>query len=204
MKPVRLLLVSLTSIVLATSLAAAQSTAQAPAATDEQPVQKDVPFVPTPDAVVSKMLELAKVGPKDVVYDLGSGDGRIVIAAAKRGARAVGVDIDPERIRESNQNAREAGVQKQVKFVEQNLFDASFKDATVVTLYLLPGVNMKLRPKLLSDLRPGTRIVSHSFDMGDWAPAKTAQVEGANVYLWIVPPRTAAASSPREAAGSSR
>ncbi|HKZ72777.1 MAG TPA: class I SAM-dependent methyltransferase [Steroidobacteraceae bacterium] len=201
MKPVRLLLASLTSIVLATSLAAAQTSSESlPTIAVPGTVDKDVPFVPSPDAVVAKMLEMAMVGPKDVVYDLGSGDGRIVIAAAKKGARAVGVDIDPERIRESNQNAREAGVQKRVKFIEQNLFDTDFREASVVTLYLLPGVNMKLRPKLLSELRPGTRIVSHSFDMGDWAPAKTAQVDGANVYLWIIPPRTAASAPKRDAA----
>jgi SAM-dependent methyltransferase len=183
MKHVAALLVSLTSIALSTSLAAGQIAA--PAAE----YNKDVPYVPTPDAVVSKMLEMAKVGPKDVVYDLGSGDGRIVIAAAKKGARAVGVDIDPERIAESNANARSAGVTKRVKFVQQNLFDTDFREASVVTLYLLPGVNMKLRPKLLTQLRPGTRIVSHSFNMGEWKPARSEVVDGANVYLWIVPPR---------------
>ena len=183
MKHVAALLVSLTSIALSTSLAAGQ----VPAETTEY--NKDVPYVPSPDAVVSKMLEMAKVGPKDVVYDLGSGDGRIVIAAARKGARAVGVDIDPERIKESNENARSAGVTKRVKFVQQNLFDTDFREASVVTLYLLPGVNMKLRPKLLTQLRPGTRIVSHSFNMGDWKPARSEVVDGANVYLWIVPPR---------------
>jgi SAM-dependent methyltransferase len=183
MKHVTGLLVSLTSIALTTSLAPAQIPAES------TPYNKDVPYVPSPDGVVTKMLEMAKVGPKDVVYDLGSGDGRIVIAAAKKGARAVGVDIDPERIAESNANARSAGVTRRVKFIEQNLFDTDFREASVVTLYLLPGVNMKLRPKLLTQLRPGTRIVSHSFNMGDWKPAQTAEVDGANVYLWIVPPR---------------
>jgi precorrin-6B methylase 2 len=184
MKHVAALLVSLTSIALSTSVAA-----QIPATQDETPWEKDVPYVPTPDAVVTKMLEMAKVGPKDVVYDLGSGDGRIVIAAARKGARAIGVDIDPERIEESNKNARAAGVTKRVKFVKQNLFETDFSEASVVTMYLLPSVNLKLRPKLLTTLRPGTRIVSHSFNMGEWKPAQTAQVEGANVYLWIVPPR---------------
>ena len=183
MKHVAALLVSLTSIVLSTSVASAQ------VPVEETGYNKDVPYVPSPDAVVTKMLEMANVGPKDVVYDLGSGDGRIVIAAAKKGARAVGVDIDPERIRESNENARSAGVTKRVKFIEQNLFATDFREASVVTLYLLPGVNMKLRPKLLTELRPGTRIVSHSFNMGDWKPAQSAVVDGANVYLWIVPPR---------------
>ncbi len=183
MKHVTGLLVSLTSIALTTSLAPAQIPAES------TPYNKDVPYVPSPDGVVTKMLEMAKVGPQDVVYDLGSGDGRIVIAAAKKGARAIGVDIDPERIAESNANARSAGVTRRVKFIEQNLFDTDFREASVVTLYLLPGVNMKLRPKLLTQLRPGTRIVSHSFNMGDWKPAQTAEVDGANVYLWIVPPR---------------
>jgi ribosomal protein L11 methylase PrmA len=151
--------------------------------------QLDVPFVPTPEPVVEKMLDLANVGPKDVVYDLGSGDGRIVILAAQRGARAVGVDIDPQRIREARANARRAGVQERVELRQGNLFDVDLAPATVVTLYLLPGVNLKLKPKLLDELRPGTRIVSHSFDMGDWKPAKTAEVEGRKVHLWIVPER---------------
>lgn len=182
------LLASLTTIALATSLAFAQ------APPDNAPeLKKDVPYVPSPDGVVRKMLEMAHVGASDVLYDLGCGDGRIVIAAARRGARGVGVDIDPERIAESDRNAREARVQNRVKFLQQDLFDTDLREATVVTLYLLPGVNMKLRPKLLSELRPGTRVVSHSFDMGDWAPTQTAQVDGANVYLWIVPQRTAGA-----------
>jgi tRNA G37 N-methylase Trm5 len=159
------------------------------AAQSEFPPRLDVPFVPSPDDVVDKMLELAAVGPKDVVYDLGSGDGRIVIAAAKKGARAVGIDINPERTKESNDNARKAGVTKRVKFLTQDLFDADISEATVVTLYLLPTVNVKLKPKLLSELKPGTRIVSHSFDMGDWKPEKTAEVNGSTVYYWVVPPR---------------
>jgi 2-polyprenyl-3-methyl-5-hydroxy-6-metoxy-1,4-benzoquinol methylase len=197
MKFLTTLAASLTSIALATSLACAQQTAELPEVEAPEVVNKDVPFVPSPEAVVEKMLELAKVSSKDVVYDLGSGDGRIVIAAAKKGARAIGVDIDPERIRESQANAKEAGVAKRVKFVQQNLFDTDLSNATVVTLYLLPGVNMKLRPKLQT-LRPGTRIVSHSFDMGDWKPVKTAEVDGADVYLWVVPQRTASAASSQE------
>ncbi len=148
---------------------------------------RDVPFVPTPEAVVDKMLEMAKVGPNDVVYDLGSGDGRIVIAAAKKGARAVGIDIDPERIREARANARSAGVEKRVEFRQGDLFEADLKDATVVTLYLLTGVNRKLRPKLLSELKPGTRVVSHAFDMGDWKPVAEQQVGSSTVYYWVVP-----------------
>ena len=151
---------------------------------------RDVPFVPTPERVVEKMLEVAKVGPRDVVYDLGSGDGRIVIAAAKKhGARAVGIDIDPERIKEARDNARRAGVSDRVEFRQEDLFKADFREATVVTMYLLTGVNQKLRPKLLAELKPGTRIVSHAFDMGDWKPEVTAKVGTSTVYYWVVPPR---------------
>lgn len=150
-------------------------------------VQKDVPYVPTPDKVVDKMLDMAKVGKRDIVYDLGSGDGRIVIAAALRGARAVGVDIDPQRIDESVANAEAAEVTERVQFVNGDLFDVDLSQATVVTLYLLPDVNMRLRPKLLDELKPGTRVVSHSFDMGDWKPSKTATVGGSRVYYWTVP-----------------
>jgi ribosomal protein L11 methylase PrmA len=150
----------------------------------------DVPFVPTPDAVVARMLTLAKVGPKDVVYDLGSGDGRIVIAAARQhGARGVGIDIDPERVKEARLNARQAGVAHRVEFREGDLFKADIGEASVVTLYLLPRINLELRPKLLRELRPGTRIVSHGFDMGDWQPAATARVGGNIVYYWVVPER---------------
>ncbi|MGH8771895.1 MAG: SAM-dependent methyltransferase [Burkholderiales bacterium] len=161
-----------------------------------QPVlARDVPYVPTPEPVVAKMLDLAEVGPNDVVYDLGSGDGRIVITAAKeRGAQGIGVDIDPERIKEARENAKTAGVTDRVKFVEGDLFEMDLSDATVVTLYLLSTINMKLRPKLLSELKPGSRIVSHSFDMGDWEPLETAEVEGRKVYYWVIPenPRASA------------
>ena len=148
----------------------------------------DVPYVPTSHKKVEEMLKLAGVGKDDIVYDLGSGDGRIPIAAVKNfGAkRAVGVDINPERIKEANENAKNAKVTDKVKFVEGDLFEQDFSDATVVTLYLLPQVNMKLRPKILA-LKPGTRIVSHSFDMGDWQPEKTIEVEGAKIYFWTVP-----------------
>jgi ribosomal protein L11 methylase PrmA len=154
------------------------------------PAPIDVPYVPTPAPVVDAMLRLAQVKRGDVLYDLGSGDGRIVIAAAKRyGVRATGIDIDPARAREANANARKAGVSKQVRFLTQDLFDADFSDATVVTLYLLPRLNLKLRPKLLADLRPGTRIVSHGFDMGDWQPERAVEVGNTTIYLWVVPPR---------------
>jgi SAM-dependent methyltransferase len=149
---------------------------------------RDVPFLPTPEPVVEKMLEVAKVGPNDVVYDLGSGDGRIVIAAAKkRGARGVGIDIDPDRIREARDNAKRAGVSNRVEFREQDLFTANFSEATVVTMYLLSSVNLKLRPKLLAELRPGTRIVSHAFHMGEWRPLETHWVGSSAVYYWVVP-----------------
>ncbi len=148
----------------------------------------DVPYVPSPNAVVDGMLKLANVKKGDVVYDLGCGDGRIVIAAARDyGAKGVGVDLNPERIREARENAKNAAVENLVRFEENDLFKANISDATVVTLYLLPSVNERLRPKLLQDLKPGTRIVSHSFDMGDWKPDKDEMVEGRHVYLWVVP-----------------
>ncbi len=151
---------------------------------------RDVPFVPTPAKVVERMLEIAKVGPNDVVYDLGSGDGRIVIVAArKHGARGVGIDIDPERIRQARANARSAGVSSRVEFREGDLFKADLSGATVVTLYLLSSVNLQLRPKLLSELRPGTRIVSHAFDMGDWKPLRIEKIGTSTVYYWVVPER---------------
>jgi precorrin-6B methylase 2 len=151
---------------------------------------RDVPFVPTPEKVVASMLELAKVGPKDVVYDLGSGDGRIVIAAAKKhGARGVGIDIDPQRVKEARDNARRAGVADRAEFREGDLFKADISEASVVTIYLLSSVNLHLRPKLLAELKPGTRIVSHAFDMGDWKPAATQKVGSSTVYYWVVPER---------------
>jgi len=156
----------------------------------QQQKRLDVPYVPTPQMVVDAMLKLAAVTKNDVVYDLGCGDGRIVITAAKNyGARGVGIDIDPERIKEANANAQKAGVSDRVKFIEQDLFKTDFKEASVVTLYLLPDINLKLRPKLQSDLKPGTRIVSHAFDMGDWQPDKTENIEGRTIYLWTIPPK---------------
>jgi SAM-dependent methyltransferase len=154
----------------------------------------DVPFVPTPKEVVEAMLKLADVKSGDTVYDLGSGDGRIVITAAERyGTHGVGIDINPERIQEATENARKAGVEKLVEFRQGDLFEAKISPATVVTLYLLPSVNLKLKPKLLHDLKPGTRIVSHSFDMGDWKPDKQEDVGGRTIYLWIVPQHASAA-----------
>jgi SAM-dependent methyltransferase len=179
----------------------ALSTLGAVMAQDPQPRrQPDVPYVPTTPEAVEAMLKLAGVTKSDVVYDLGCGDGRIVIAAAKNyGARGVGIDINPVRIREAKENAKKAGVEHLVRFEENDLFQADFHEATVVTLFLLPEVNLKLRPRLLAQLKPGSRIVSNTFDMGDWKPDKEATVGNADdedsylshrLYLWIVPPRS--------------
>lgn len=151
-------------------------------------VSLDVPYVPTPPEVVNRMLEVAQVGPEDFVIDLGSGDGRIAIAAVKEhGAKgSMGVDIDPQRIAEAQANAKEAGVQDKVEFRNQNLFETDFSQATVLTMYLLPDVNMSLRPKIL-ELKPGTRVVSHAFDMDDWEADHYERVDGRSVYLWVVP-----------------
>lgn len=151
---------------------------------------QDVIYVPTSDTVVDAMLKLARVESDDVVYDLGSGDGRIVIAAAKEyGARGVGIDIDPERIAESNDNAVKAGVTDKVEFIEADLFESDFSEATVVTLYLLGRLNERLKPILFEQLKPGTRIVSHAFSMGDWEPEQTQVVDGTTIYLWTIPER---------------
>ncbi len=148
----------------------------------------DVRYEPSPPEVVREMLRLAGVKKGDVVYDLGCGDGRIVIAAAKEfGARGVGIDIDPRRIEESVENARKAGVNRQVRFRNEDLFEADIREATVVTLYLWPSVNLRLRPKLLRELKPGTRVVSYTHDMGDWAPQKEIEIDGEKIYLWIIP-----------------
>jgi SAM-dependent methyltransferase len=148
----------------------------------------DVPYVPTPPEVVEAMLKVADVSKTDYVIDLGCGDGRIVIAAAQKfGARGLGIDINPERIEEARENARKAGVDNLVEFKKADLFDADISKATVVTLYLLTSVNLKLRPKLLHDLRPGTRVVSHSFEMGEWKPEKTVEVGYRRVYFWTIP-----------------
>jgi predicted RNA methylase len=172
------------------------------AAQNAQPRHEpDVPYVPTTEEAVQEMLKLAGVKKTDVVYDLGCGDGRIVIAAAKNmGAHGVGIDINPERIAEAKENAKKAGVTNLVRFEENDLFQADIHEASVVTLFLLATVNLKLRPKLLADLKPGTRIVSNTFDMGDWKPAKEVIVGSADeqaylsrkLYLWVVPPRGSA------------
>ncbi len=148
----------------------------------------DVPYVPTSQTLVNAMLELASVRPGDVVYDLGSGDGRIVVTAARRyGVHGVGIDINPERIQEAEANAKAAGVEQLTDFRQEDLFKADFGDATVVTMYLLPSVNNRLKPKLLKDLKPGTRIVSHAFDIEGWEPDKVVEADGRTLYLWVVP-----------------
>jgi SAM-dependent methyltransferase len=174
-----------------------------------KPLEKkpEVPYMPTPEKVVAEMLKVAKVGKNDILYDLGSGDGRIVIAAAKEfGTRGVGVDIDPALVREARENAIKAGVADKVKFLQQDLFETDIREATVVTLYLLPELNRRLRPKLLSDLKPGSRVVSHNHDMGDWKPLKTVSLrvpqeykisktvnlrvlQQHKIHYWVVPPR---------------
>ena len=150
----------------------------------------DVPYVPTPQVVVDEMLRLADVGPQDFVIDLGCGDGRIPITAvAYFGARALGVDIDPGRIRDSEANAKAAGIAGRVNFKQGNLFDLDLSAASVVTMYLLPDINLKLRPRLF-ELRPGTRIVSHDFSMGDWKPDRVLSVQK-KIYLWVIPAQVA-------------
>ena len=160
--------------------------AQAPVRTQAP----DVIYVPTPYEVVDEMLKLAGVKKGDVLYDLGSGDGRIPVTAAKKfGIRAVGIDIDPVRIEEAKENARKNGVASLVQFRQEDMFRARLGDATVVTLYLLPDLNVKLRPKLLAELKPGARIISHQFDMGAWKAEKRVELNGRTIYLWTVPPR---------------
>ena len=165
--------------------------------------EPDVPYVPTTERAVEAMLKLAEVKSTDIVYDLGCGDGRIVIAAAKKyGARGAGIDINPQRIIEAKANAKKAGVENLVRFEENDLFLADFREATVVTLFLLPNINLKLLPKLLEQLKPGTRVVSNTFDMGDWKAVKEFAVDddpndedtglSKRLYLWIIPPRTGA------------
>lgn len=158
---------------------------QAQAVDETRPL--DVPYVPTPMPVVDAMLDMAKVTKSDVVYDLGCGDGRIVVRAAQRfGCRGVGVDLNPERVREAKQNASKSGVTQLTRFEVGDVFEFDFSPATVVTMYLLPSVNLKLRPRLQKELKPGTRIVSHDFNMGDWAPQATREINRSRVYLWTV------------------
>ena len=157
------------------------------------PRTPDVIFVPTPEETIGKMLEMAKVTAKDIVYDLGCGDGRIItMAAQKYGARAVGIDIDPQRIKEATERINAAKVSDKVRLIQGDLFETDISEATVVTLYLLTRLNEKLKPKLFKELKPGTRVVSHAFDgMGDWHPESKAQVGATTVYLWRIPPRIA-------------
>ncbi|PPS42856.1 methyltransferase domain-containing protein [Chroococcidiopsis sp. TS-821] len=170
-----------------------QSPAPATAPTQPQERAPDVPYVPTPQEVVDQMLQLANVTSNDVVYDLGSGDGRIPITAVQKfgASRAYGIEINPELVQRARQNADTANVSDRVQFIQQDLFQTDLQDATVVTLYLLPDINIKLRPKLLQELRPGTRIVSHDFDMGEWQPDEVVRVQGPSrqhtLYLWTVP-----------------
>jgi SAM-dependent methyltransferase len=147
----------------------------------------EVPYVQTPRPVVAAMLALAAVGSDDYLIDLGSGDGRIAIMAAQRGARALGVDIDPDRIAEANRGAGVAGVETRARFRRQDLFDTPLREASVVTMYLLPAINLRLRPRLLTELRPGTRIVSHNFTLGEWAPDETREIGASHIFLWVVP-----------------
>jgi ribosomal protein L11 methylase PrmA len=150
----------------------------------------DVIFVPTPEAVVEAMLQVANVTKNDVVYDLGCGDGRIPVTAAKKyGARGFCYDIDPQRIKEANENVAKNNVGNLVTVVHADLFETDLSGASVITLYLLPSLNVKLMPKLMKELKPGTRIVSHAFDMGDWKPEKELDVDGRKVYYWTIPRR---------------
>ncbi len=190
MLPLRSVRIALAVLILCAHLGPAQN--------KEPRRAPDVPYLPTTDDAVPEMLRLAGVKSTDVVYDLGCGDGRIVIAAAKTyGAHGVGIDINPDRIREAKENARKADVENLVRFEENDLFNADIHEATVVTLFLLNTINLALRPKLLQDLKPGTRIVSNTFKMGDWKPDQEVTVQGTNdktpfsrnLYLWIVPSR---------------
>ena len=176
-------------LMITTAVSSALILAQPQAAPAGQLRAPDVVYVPTPQEVVDAMLELAQVKSTDVIYDLGSGDGRIPITAAQKyGARGVGIDINPERIKEANDNLKKANVGDKVKFLTADLFETNISEATVVTLYLLQSLNEKLRPKLFKELKPGTRVVSHAFSMGDaWPPEKTLNVNGRTVYFWTIP-----------------
>jgi len=170
--------------------AARADQAAAPVAPTKPLRRPDVRYEPSPPAIARTMLEMAGVTARDVVYDLGSGDGRIPIAAARDfGARAIGIDIDPALVARARANARAAGVADRVTFRNEDLFEADIDDATVVTLFLYPDVNLKLRPKLLAELRPGTRVVSHWHDMGDWRPDRTIRTRGRSIYMWVIPER---------------
>jgi 2-polyprenyl-3-methyl-5-hydroxy-6-metoxy-1,4-benzoquinol methylase len=184
--------------VLGTHLLSAQTGTSSPQGTNNPAVpsseirtaqrEPDVIYVPTPQGVVDEMLKIANVSKNDILYDLGSGDGRIPITAAQKyGTRGVGVDIDPDRVAEAKNNAIQAGVTDQVQFMQQDLFETDLSKATVVTLYLLQSLNIKLRPKLFKELKPGTRIVSHAFNMGNWKPEKVVRKDGRTIYYWVIP-----------------
>ncbi|HTM34649.1 MAG TPA: 50S ribosomal protein L11 methyltransferase [Vicinamibacterales bacterium] len=179
------------SVVLVATMIVASIPGASVAFAQEAPTRRpDVIYVPTPEAVVEAMLQVANVGKNDIVYDLGCGDGRIPVTAAKKyGATGVGIDIDPQRIKEAKENVAKNNVGDKVTIVQGDLFEQDLSKATVVTLYLLPSLNVKLMPKLMKELRPGTRIVSHAFDMGDWKPEKELDVEGRKVYFWTIPKR---------------
>lgn len=179
----RMLALGLATLLATFSVTTAEARQAAPAAR-----RPDVIYVPTPDEVVEAMLQVAKVTKNDVVYDLGTGDGRIPVTAARKyGARGVGIDIDPQRIKEATENVQKNGVADRVRILQGDLFEANIAEATVVTLYLLPSLNVKLMPKLMKDLKPGTRVVSHAFDMGDWKPEQELDVAGRKVYFWTIP-----------------
>lgn len=183
--PTRLLALGLAVFFVGASVAPARAQAAAAATAARRP---DVIYVPTPEEVVEAMLQVAKVTKNDVVYDLGTGDGRIPVTAAKKyGARGVGIDIDPQRIKDANENVQKNGVADKVRIIQGDLFEANISEATVVTLYLLPTLNQKLMPKLMKDLKPGTRVVSHAFDMGDWKPEQELDVSGRKIYFWTIP-----------------
>jgi len=176
----------------------------APGAHAQSSPGEGVPYVQTPQAVVDKILDLAEVGPDDFLIDLGSGDGRIVITAAqKRGARGFGVELDSSLVEASNEAARKAGVGERARFFERDLFETDISQASVLTMYLLPEVNLQLRPRILAQLKPGTRVVSHDWDMGEWRPDAKVVLEGlakpvmpiqaSTIYLWIVPAKVAGA-----------
>lgn len=178
----RLLALAVTVLVSAVPAAAAFAQTAAPSR------RPDVIYVPTPEAVVDAMLQVAAVGKNDVVYDLGCGDGRIPVTAARKyGAKGVCFDIDPERIKEATANVAKNNVGNLVKVVQGDLFEQDLSGASVITLYLLPSLNVKLMPKLMKECKPGTRIVSHAFDMGDWKPEKELDVDGRKVYFWTIP-----------------
>jgi ubiquinone/menaquinone biosynthesis C-methylase UbiE len=182
---------SLASLLAIIAVAASTAVGMPKSVAQEVAPRLDVPYVPTPQPIVDKMLELGNVGPDDVLYDLGCGDGRIVVTAAKeKGARGVGIDINPQRITEAQENAKQAGVEDKAKFMVGDLFASNFADATVVTLYLLPDINRKLRPQLWKQLKVGTRVVSHDFDMGpEWPPEKVVHMGAKTLYFWTISAR---------------